>query len=105
MDNTTISLSALKPNLQLSLDLLADVVRNPALTPAEVERKRAALLARIAAEKTEPQGLAMRVLPPLLYGAAHPYGVPFTGSAYRGRREVGDPRGFGRLLPSLDQAG
>ena len=22
----------------------------------------------------------MRVLPPLLYGASHPYGVPFTGS-------------------------
>jgi zinc protease len=80
MDNTTISLSALKPNLALSLDLLADLVRNPAFKPAEVERKRAALLAQIAAEKTEPQGLAMRVLPPLLYGAAHPYGVPFTGS-------------------------
>ncbi|HMC92956.1 MAG TPA: pitrilysin family protein, partial [Allosphingosinicella sp.] len=31
-------------------------------------------------EKTQPQGLALRVLPPLLYGAAHPYGVPFTGS-------------------------
>ena len=80
MDNTTISLSALKPNLGLSLDLLADVVRNPAFKPSEVERKRAALLARIAAEKTEPQGLALRVLPPLLFGPAHPYGVPFTGS-------------------------
>ena len=80
MDNTTISLSALKPNLALSLDLLADVVRNPAFKPADVERKRAALLAHIAAEKTEPEGLAMRVLPPLLYGAVHPYGVPFTGS-------------------------
>ena len=80
MDNTTISLSALKPNLPLSLDLLADVVRNPAFKPSEVERKRAALLAHIAAEKTEPEGLAMRVLPPLLYGAGHPYGVPFTGS-------------------------
>src|SRR5206468_6225435 len=36
MDNTTISLSALKPNLALSLDLLADVVRNPAFKPADV---------------------------------------------------------------------
>lgn len=79
-DNTTISLSALKPNLGASLDLLADVVRNPAFRPEDVERKRAVLLARIAAEKTEPEGLALRVLPPLLYGAAHPYGVPFTGS-------------------------
>ena len=80
MDNTTITLSALKPNLAASLDLLADVVRNPAFKPEDVERKRAVLLTRIAAEKTQPQGLALRVLPPLLYGTSHPYGVPFTGS-------------------------
>jgi predicted Zn-dependent peptidase len=80
MDNTTISLSALKPNLGPSLELLADVIRNPAFKPDEVERKRAALLARIASEKTQPQGLALRVLPPILYGTSHPYGVPFTGS-------------------------
>jgi zinc protease len=80
MDRTTVSLSALKANLAPSLDLLADVIRNPAFAPAEVERKRAALLAQIAEEKTQPQGLALRVLPPLLYGAGHPYAVPFTGS-------------------------
>lgn len=80
MDNTTITLSALKANLGASLDLLADVVRNPAFRTEDVERKRAVLLARIAAEKTEPQGLALRVLPPLLYGPSYPYGVPFTGS-------------------------
>ena len=80
MDNTTITVSALKPNLAASLDLLADVVRNPAFKPEDVERKRAVLLTRIASEKTQPQGLALRVLPPLLYGASHPYGVPFTGS-------------------------
>jgi zinc protease len=79
-DNTSITVSALKPNLAASLDLLSDIVRNPAFKPDDVERKRAVLLARIAAEKTQPQGLALRVLPPLLYGAAHPYGVPFTGS-------------------------
>jgi zinc protease len=79
-DRTTIYLSALKPNLAPSLDLLADIVRNPAFKPEEVERKRAVLLARIASEKTEPQSLALRVLPPLVYGTAHPYGVPFTGS-------------------------
>ena len=80
MDNTTISLSALKANLPASLDLLADVVRHPAFKAEDVERKRAVLLARIAEEKTEPQSLALRVLPPLLYGTNHPYGVPFTGS-------------------------
>jgi predicted Zn-dependent peptidase len=80
MDRTTVSLSALKPNLAPSLDLLADVVRNPAFRPDDVERKRATQLAQIAEEKTQPQGLALRVLPPILYGPGHPYGVPFTGS-------------------------
>ena len=80
MDATTVGLYALKPNLDASLGLLADVIRNPAFAPAEVERIRGQLLTRIAAEKTEPMPIAQRLLPPLLYGTAHPYGIPFTGS-------------------------
>jgi predicted Zn-dependent peptidase len=84
MDRTTVSLSALSPNLVPSLDLLADIVRNPAFDPAEVERLRGEQLARIAQELTQPQGIALRALPPVLYGSDHPYGVPFTGT--------GDPK-------------
>jgi predicted Zn-dependent peptidase len=84
MDRTTIGLSALTPNLAPSLDLLADIIRNPAFDPAEVERLRAQQLARIADEMTQPQGLALRTLPAALYGANHPYGIPFTGT--------GDPK-------------
>ncbi|WP_449470667.1 M16 family metallopeptidase [Sphingobium chungangianum] len=80
MDSTNVGLYALKPNIDASLGLLADVIRNPAFAPAEVERIRGQLLTRIAAEKTEPMPIAQRLLPPLLYGAAHPYGIPFTGS-------------------------
>ena len=80
MDSTTVGLYALKPNLDASLGLLADVIRNPAFAPSEVERLRGQMLTRIAAEKTEPMPIAQRLLPPLLYGQAHPYGIPFTGS-------------------------
>ena len=80
MDSTSVGLYALKPNLDASLELLADIVRNPAFAPAEVERLRGQLLTRIAAEKTQPMPIAQRLLPPLLYGQAHPYGIPFTGS-------------------------
>lgn len=80
MDRTTVGLFALKPNLDASVALLADIVRNPAFKPEEVERLRGQVLTRIKAEKTEPMAIAQRMLPPLLYGQAHPYGIPFTGS-------------------------
>ncbi|MEA3036650.1 MAG: zinc protease, partial [Sphingomonadales bacterium] len=89
MDRTAIGLFALTPNLAPSLDLLADIVRNPAFDPSEVERLRGQQLARIESELTQPQGLALRTLPGALYGPSHPYGVPFTGT--------GDPAVVKRL--------
>ena len=80
LDTTSVSLSALKTNLRPSLDLLADVVRNPAFAPEEIEKLRSRWLASIEQEKASPVQLALRVLPPEIYGADHAYGVPFTGS-------------------------
>jgi zinc protease len=80
MDRTSVGLGALTPNFAASVDLLADIIRNPAFAPEEVERVRAQQLTGIAAEMTEPRSIAMRTLPPLLYGTAYPYGVPFTGT-------------------------
>jgi predicted Zn-dependent peptidase len=92
MDRTTVSLSALTANLAPSLDLFQDIVRNPAFAPAEVDRLRNTQLARIASELTNPRALAYRALPQLLYGKAHPYGVPFTGT--------GDPEVVKALAPA-----
>ncbi|HEX8666819.1 MAG TPA: pitrilysin family protein [Allosphingosinicella sp.] len=89
MDRTTVGLFSLSPNLAPSLDLLADIVRNPAFDPAEVERLRAQQLALISQELTQPQGLAQRTLPVALYGPNHPYGIPFTGT--------GDPKAVAAL--------
>ena len=58
MDRTTVGLFALKPNLDASLGLLADIVRNPAFDPNEVERLRGQMLTRIASEKTQPMAIA-----------------------------------------------
>ncbi|HWT11163.1 MAG TPA: pitrilysin family protein, partial [Allosphingosinicella sp.] len=80
LDRTGAALTALTPTLGESLDLFADVVRNPAFAPFEVERLRHQQLAGIAAEMTEPAGLAARTLPQLLWGPQHPYGKPATGS-------------------------
>ena len=37
-------------------------------------------MAQIEQEKNQPVGVALRTLPPLLYGKDHAYGIPFTGS-------------------------
>ncbi len=80
LDRTNVTLAALNTNLAPSLDLMADIVKNPAFDPKEVERLRAQRLAGISSELTQPVGIALRTLPPLLFGDQHPYGVPFTGS-------------------------
>ncbi|MEY4270304.1 MAG: hypothetical protein RLZZ58_1520 [Pseudomonadota bacterium] len=78
-DDTVFSLFALKPNLAASLDLLVDYIRNPAFDAGELERVRAQKLNAIRAEFNSPNAIASRVLAPVLYGAAHPYGIPASG--------------------------
>ncbi len=80
IDRTRIVLDALTPNLVASLDLFADIARNPSFDEAELTRVRGQALAGIKAEMTNPQALALRELPPIIYGRDHPYGVPFTGT-------------------------
>lgn len=80
LDNCSASLNALNDQLQPSLQLFSDIVRNPAFKSEDIERVRGQWLAGIAQEKTQPMGLALRTLPPLLFGTSHAYGIPFTGS-------------------------
>ncbi len=82
LDRTTASVTAVNVNLGGSLDLLADVIKNPSFNDKDLERVRAQTLNRIKAEEGQPQALAFRTLPPLVYGEDHPYGTPLTGSGY-----------------------
>ena len=72
-ETTTAYLSALSPNLAPSLELLADVVRNPAFAPDALERVRSQRMAAVAQELSSPAGLANRAFMPLVYGERHPY--------------------------------
>jgi zinc protease len=80
VDMSSVSMSALKENLDASLDLYADVVLNPSFPETEFERLRKQTLARIQREKVQPVSMALRVFPRLLYGKDHAYGTPLTGS-------------------------
>ncbi len=80
LDRTVATVRAVKPNLKASIDLLADVIKNPAFADKEIERVRVQQSTRILGEENQPQGIAVRRLPSLIYGAGHPYGGPLTGT-------------------------
>ena len=80
LDSASVYLSALKENLAPSLALYADMLRQPRFEQGEIDRVKATWIAGIQQEKVNPSAAAMRVMPTLLYGAGHPYAIPFTGS-------------------------
>jgi zinc protease len=80
LDGANVYMSALKDKLEPSLGLFGDVIRRPLFDPAEIERVRQQWIAQIAQEKSRPNSLGFRLLPPLLYGDGHAYAIPFTGS-------------------------
>jgi zinc protease len=80
LDWNLAGLNVLKATLEPSLDIFSDVVLHPAFPQKEFQRLQKERAAGIRREKAEPQSLGLRILPPLVYGAGHPYARPFTGS-------------------------
>jgi zinc protease len=80
LDLSVIELSALRENLDASLEVFADVIQHPAFAPGDVERLRKLQLAAIEQEQRTPLQLALRLFPRLVYGEGHPYARSFTGS-------------------------
>src|SRR6266851_10042316 len=79
-DAAVIGMSALTANLADALAVYAHVLSNPEFGAEDFERVRANRLALIDRERLSPFDLALRVLPPMLYGQEHPYARPFSGS-------------------------
>ncbi len=80
IDLSSVSLSALKANLDASLEIFADVILNPSFPEQDFRRLQKQTLAGIQREKSQPTSMTMRVLPSLLYGKGHAYSNPMTGS-------------------------
>jgi zinc protease len=80
LDSATVNLNALSEKLDGSLSLLAEVLLSPRLASSDLERLKQQRLATISQEKINPQTMALRILPTLMYGEGHPYAMPLTGS-------------------------
>lgn len=97
LDFSYVNLNTLKQSLDPSLDLMADIVLNPAFPEKDFNRLRDQQVSTIANEKKQPQGMVMRVMPALLYGENHPYGMPMSGTGEEDvvkNLSVEDVRGF-----------
>jgi zinc protease len=79
-DASFIGLNVLEKNVGEGMELLADVLLNPTFPTEELERQRKLYLGRIQQEQKEPFTSALKTYLTTLYGEAHPYGQPFTGS-------------------------
>ncbi|HEX2726579.1 MAG TPA: pitrilysin family protein [Beijerinckiaceae bacterium] len=79
LDRSTVTMSALSGNLAGSLDLVEQLVEQPTFAPADLERVRTQLLTGIAQQQSDPEGIATRVVPGLIWGASHPYAVMGAG--------------------------
>ncbi|PYN98683.1 MAG: hypothetical protein DMD91_14495 [Candidatus Rokuibacteriota bacterium] len=78
-DGLSESLSVLKRDLGLGLDLLREVVLTPAFPDAEVKRKIGEIQAAIQRSEESPEAVASRALARLTF-PAHPYGTPVEGT-------------------------
>ena len=82
LDASYVNMTTLKPALDPSLDLYADVLMNPAFPQADFDRLQNQQLTNIQREKSNPVQMALRIMPKFLYGEGHAYSLPLTGSGY-----------------------
>lgn len=80
LDISSVTMSALSSELDDSLELYADVILNPSFPEGELERLRKLQVAAIQSEQVQPIGMALRVLPTLMYGDGHAYAMPLSGT-------------------------
>ncbi len=78
-DGATVTLSVLRKDLGLGLDLLFEVLTQPAFPEAELGRKVKEIQAAIRRSEQNPENVAGRALGALLY-PGHPYGHPVAGT-------------------------
>ena len=66
-----------------TLDILADMLENSTFPAASLERLRGQRLVALTQARAQPNAIANRVFPRLLYGSAHPYGQFATEESFK----------------------
>ena len=78
-DGAAVTLSVLKKDLALGLDLLAEVLLQPAFAPDELTRQVTDIQGSLRRSEQEPDTVAAREMSRLMF-PGHPYGRPVAGT-------------------------
>jgi len=78
-DGTTVSLAVLKKDLDLGLDLLAEVLLTPTFPEDELRRKVGEIEGALRRSEENPEAVGGRTLARLIY-PGHPYAHPVAGT-------------------------
>ena len=78
-DMTQVFAAVMKDSLNVGLDIISDVARNPAFAPQEIERQRQQMISAMKVSYEDPDYIAGVVFDRLVYGF-HPYGKPDAGT-------------------------
>lgn len=78
-ESASLSMDVLRRNLPAALDIAADIARNPSFPRDEVDRERKVRLDSLSQAYNNPNAIAQRLGPALIYGLSHPYGRPPQG--------------------------
>ncbi len=79
-DLSFVNTVSMSDGLAQALDLMGDVIRNPAFSAQEIERQRGQALSSLKVAADDPDTVASQVIDRLVFGF-HPYGFPSSGTA------------------------
>jgi zinc protease len=80
VDYSYVSIRTLKRNIDAAFELASDVLLNPSLPEAEIDRVRHDRLTRILQQRDDPWTVASKAFLRAVYGPAHPYGFAEIGT-------------------------
>ena len=78
-DQTLVYVVVMKDSFNVGMDMLADVVRNPAFAPEEIDRQKQQVMSSLQVNREDPDYVASVLFDRLVYGF-HPYGMPNSGT-------------------------
>jgi zinc protease len=76
----TVSCTCLAEDFEAMLDLIGEIVREPAFADPEIEKRKGEVLNAIRQDEDNPAAMAMQALFAALYPDPHPYGRPSKGT-------------------------